>query len=113
METGIAVAAVEAYFAAINARDAAGIRALFEPDGELVTPAGRVSGAAAIADFYSTQAFGATDLRAVPGPLMISGNRVSVEIRLRMHGLESRVADFFEIDRGRIGRLSVYLGGPV
>jgi ketosteroid isomerase-like protein len=101
-----------AYFAAINARDTAGIQQVFAPQGELITPAGRVVGPAAIAEFYAAQAFAAADLHARPGPLLIVGDRVAVEIVLQMHGLQTRVADFFEVRDGRIDRLAVYLGGP-
>ena len=102
-----------AYFAAINARDAAAIRAVFAPTGELISPAGRIVGADAIAEFYAAQAFTAPDLLAQPGPLLVVGDRVAVEIVLRIHGQQSRVADVFDVRAGRVERLAVYLGGPL
>jgi ketosteroid isomerase-like protein len=105
-------ATATAYFAAINARDPAAIRAVFAPQGELLTPAGRVVGPDAIAEFYASQAFTAPDLRAHPGPLVVGGERVAVEIELQMHGQRTRVADVFVVRDGRIERLAVYLGGP-
>jgi ketosteroid isomerase-like protein len=101
-----------AYFAAINARDPVALRAAFAPDGELITPAGRIAGRAAIADFYAGQAFAATDLHARPGPLLVAGPEVAVEIVLEMYGQRTRVADVFRIRDGLIERLAVYLGGP-
>jgi len=103
----------QAYFAAINARDAAAIREVFAPTGELLSPAGRIVGPDAIAEFYAAQAFTASDLLARPGPMLVSGERVAVEIILQVHGQQSRVADFFEIRAGCIERLAIYLGGPV
>ncbi|MFQ5668112.1 MAG: nuclear transport factor 2 family protein [Candidatus Binatia bacterium] len=104
--------AAQAYFAAVNARDAAAMREVFAPQGELVTPAGRVVGPDQIAAFYTRQAFAAEDLEAHPGPLLVDGNRVAVEIELHMHGQRTRVADFFEVRDGLIQRLAVYLAGP-
>ncbi len=101
-----------AYFAAINARDTAGIQQVFAAQAELITPAGRVVGPAAIAEFYAAHAFTAADLHAQPGPLLVDGDRVGVEIVLQMHGGRTRVADFFEIRAGCITRLAVYLAGP-
>ena len=102
----------DAYFAAINARDPAAIRAVFAPQAELVTPAGRFVGAAAIADFYATQAFTAPDLAAQPGPYLVDRQWLAVEIVLQMHGQRSRVADVFDVRDGVIQRLTIYLGGP-
>jgi hypothetical protein len=112
MTTRSATETAEAYFAAINGRDPAGIRAVFAPQGELVTPAGRVTGASQIAEFYASQAFTAADLAARPGPFLVSGERVAVEIELQMHDQRTRVADFFLVRAGLIERLAVYLGGP-
>ncbi len=101
-----------AYFAAINARDPAAIRAVFAPQAELITPAGRFVGVTAIAEFYAAQAFTAADLAAEPGPFLVGGDRLAVEIVLQMHGQRSRAADVFEIRDGAVQRLAVYLGGP-
>jgi hypothetical protein len=102
----------QAYFRAINARDPQAIRDVFAAEGALVTPAGRISGRDAIAAFYAAQAFTAPDLHAEPGPLLVGGDSVAVEIVLRMHGQRTRVADFFLVRDGLIERLAVYLAGP-
>ena len=102
----------EAYFAAIRAHDVEGIKKVFAPTGELVTPTGTFVGPDGIAEFYAGQAFAAPDLQPQTGPFVIGAGRVAVEIVLQMYGQKSRVADFFEIRDGLIYRLTVYLGGP-
>lgn len=102
---------VDSYFAAIRAHDVDGIKKLFAPAGELVTSTGTYVGPDAIADFYAGQAFAASDLQPQPGPFVIDGGRIAVEIVLQMYGQNSRVGDFFEIRDGLIHRLAIYLGG--
>ena len=105
-------AIAEAYFAAIRAHDVEGIKKVFAPAGELVTPTGTYIGPDRIAEFYAGQAFTAPDLQPQVGPFVIDGERLAVEIVLQMYGQKSRVADVFEIRDGLIQRLAVYLGGP-
>jgi ketosteroid isomerase-like protein len=105
-------AVARAYFDAIAAHDAGAIRSLFEPDAELVTMAGTVRGADAIAAFYEQNAFNFDDLQPEPGPFVVEGDRVAVEIRLRMNGTVSNVADVFTIVGEGIRRLAVYMGPP-
>jgi uncharacterized protein (TIGR02246 family) len=102
-----------AYFAAIAARDPAAVAAVFAPDAELVTAAGVVRGADAIAAFYRDNAFAnAQRLAPRPGPLLVDGDRLAVEIELGIDDASMRVADFFTFTAGgdRIRRLAVYLG---
>lgn len=103
---------VSAYFAAIRARDADALVPLFAADAELRTAAGTFRGPDAIASFYRDLAFQIDDLWPEPGPLVIDGDRVAVEIRLRMNGIESPVADFFTLGDGIITRLVIYSGPP-
>lgn len=98
------------YFAAITAHDADAVAACFAADAELVTAAGRYEGPAAIASFYRDTAFQFDDLRPSPGPLVITGDRVAVEIDLQMGGRTTPVADFFTLSGDRIQRLVIYLG---
>jgi hypothetical protein len=105
-------AVATAYFAAITARDAEAIESLFEPDAELVNMAGTTRGAAAIARFYAENAFTFDDLLPEPGPLLVDGNQVAVEIRLRMNHNITTVADVFTIVGDRIRRLAIYMGPP-
>ncbi len=111
MSTRSPRAVAEAYFAAICAHDADGIKQVFASSGELVTPTGTYVGPQGIADFYVGQAFTVPDLQPQTGLFIIDGDHVAVEIVLQMHGQKSRVADFFEIRDGLIQRLTIYLGG--
>lgn len=102
------------YFAAITAQDADALGALFGPDGELVTVIGAYRGADEVAGFYrDVFAMGETAPR--PGPLLIEGDRVAVEIILELAGSPSRFADFFTVAVGPHGpcidHLVIYSGG--
>ena len=103
-------AVANAYFRAVGTKDVAGIRAVFAPDAELVTIGGTSRGLDAIAEFYEKLAFASAELQPAPGPFVIDGNRLAVEIELRTDGRLSRVADFFTIEDGLIRRLAIYMG---
>ncbi|HEX4493477.1 MAG TPA: nuclear transport factor 2 family protein [Acidimicrobiia bacterium] len=103
---------IDAYFAAIRAKDADALGALFTDDAQLVTLAGTFTGPAAIAGFYRDLAFRVDDLWPEPGPLLLDGDRVAVEIRLRMNGTVSLVGDFFTLVGDRIARLVIFNGPP-
>ena len=103
---------VHAYFAAIRDKNADALRDLFTADGELVTSAGTFVGPDAIACFYRDLAFTVEDLWPDPGPFAVDGDRVAVEIRLRINGTVSLVGDFFTLDGDRISRLVIYNGPP-
>jgi ketosteroid isomerase-like protein len=105
--------AIHAYFAAIRARDADALGALFTDDAELVTAAGTFCGRDAIVGFYRDLAFGIDDLSPQPGAFIVDGDRVAVEIELRMGGRVSLVADVFTLAKGRIARVAIYSGPPV
>jgi len=104
------VAPVDAYFDAIRRKDADALLGIFTDDAELVTAAGKFSGVTAIASFYRDLAFTVDDLWPEPGPLVVDGDRVAVEIRLRMNGKVSLVGDFFTLVGDRISRLVIYSG---
>ena len=103
---------VHSYFAAIRAKDADALRGLFTDDAALVTLAGTFTGPDAIAGFYRDLAFQTDDLWPEPGPLIVDGPHVAVEIRLRMNGKVSLVGDFFTLRDGLIARLLVCSGPP-
>ena len=103
---------VHAYFAAIRAKDADALGGLFTDDAALVTLAGTFVGPDAIAGFYRDVAFQVEDLWPEPGPLIVDGERVAVEIRFRMNGKVSLVGDFFTLRNGRIERLLICNGPP-
>jgi len=106
------VPVIDAYFAAIRAKAADALGALFTDDGELVSLAGTFAGPVAIAAFYRDLAFQVEDLWPEPGRLIVDGERVAVEIRLRMNGKVSLVGDFFTLRNGRISRLCICNGPP-
>jgi ketosteroid isomerase-like protein len=107
------VDAIHAYFAAIRARDAGALGMLFTDDAQLVTTAGTFSGRDAIVGFYRDLAFTIDDLWPEPGPLIVDGNRVAVEIRLRMGGTTTLVGDVFTLADDRIARVAIYTGPAV
>jgi hypothetical protein len=97
------------YFEAIRAHDAGAIETVFAENAQLVNAGGTVHGRDAIVDFYRSTAFTVEDLEPNPGPYVIQGDRLAVEINLRMGGKDHRVADFFEIREGLVQRLSIYM----
>lgn len=99
---------VHAYFDAIRRRDADAFRTLFTADAELVTAAGTFIGIEAIVSFYRDLAFTIEDLWPDPGPLIVDGDRIAVEIQLRMAGETASVADVFTMSDGRIERVAIY-----
>jgi len=107
---GDGVDAIHAYFAAIRARDADALGDLFTADAELVSLAGTFTGRDAIVAFYRDIAFKIDDLWPDPGPLIVDGDRVAVEIRLRMGGGVTLVGDVFTLVAGRIARVAIYSG---
>lgn len=105
MVTG--VDAIHAHFAAIRARDVDARRDLFTDDAELVSAAGMSSGRDAIVAFSRDLAFAVDDLWPEPGPLIVDGDRVAVEIRLRMGGATTLVGDVFTLSGDRIARVAI------
>ena len=107
-----AASVVGSYFAAIGPRDVEAIRDVFHDRCRPLAARGLgvTAGRDAIAAFYRDAAFQFADLEPRPGPLVVDGNRVAVEIALRMNGTTTAVADVFEVDADGIRRLAVYLG---
>jgi hypothetical protein len=100
-------AIADAYFAAVTARDPDAVQACFAADAELINGANTFRGAPAIGDFYR-QSLVFDDLRPSPGPYVIDGNRLAVEIDLFVAGGHNFVADFFTFDGDKINRLVIY-----
>jgi ketosteroid isomerase-like protein len=103
---------VNAYFRAIRDKDADALRQLFRSDAQLTSLAGTFTGPDAIASFYRDLAFTVDDLWPEPGPLVVDGDRIAVEIELRMNGTVALVGDFFTLADGKISRLVIYNGPP-
>ncbi|HEX7520756.1 MAG TPA: nuclear transport factor 2 family protein [Acidimicrobiia bacterium] len=100
---------VGAYFAGVGARDVEAIRDVFHDHADLVTAIGVTIDREAIAAFYRDIAFQFADLEPQPGPLVVDGHRVAVEIALRVNGTTTAAAEVFEVDGDGIRRLAVYL----
>jgi ketosteroid isomerase-like protein len=103
-------AVARAYFQAITDHDADAVQACFTDDAELVTATGTYRGPNAIGEFYRDNAFQFDDLRPTPGPYVVDGDRLAVEIDLLMGGRHAPVADFFTVEGDKIQRLVIYLG---
>jgi ketosteroid isomerase-like protein len=102
-----------AYFAAVTAHDADAIAACFAEDAELVTNTGTFDGREAIRGFYRDSLLQSSDVRPAPGPLIVDGNRVAVEIDLLRGGRHIAVGDFFTIDGDTIRRLVIFFGSEL
>jgi ketosteroid isomerase-like protein len=102
-----------AYFAGVTAHDPDAIQACFADDAELITNTGTYRGAEAIGGFYRDTLLQADDVRPDPGPLIVDGNRVAVEIDLLRGGRHIAVGDFFTIDSGKIRRLVIFFGSEL
>lgn len=98
---------VDAYFAAIRARDADALRALFTVDAELTSGGTTHRGSDAIAAWYSTQAF-AIEPEPTLGDYVVDGDRLAVEIDLHTSIGRMAVCDIFEARDGRIARVAIY-----
>jgi ketosteroid isomerase-like protein len=104
---GDLAALADTYFAGVTAHDADAVQACFADDAELVTGGTTHRGAQAIGDFYR-QSLVVEDLRPSPGPYVVDGDRLAVEIDLFVAGQHIYVADFFTFEADKIRRLVIY-----
>lgn len=103
--------AVRGYFDAVLGKDADALEALFAEDAELDVIVAKRTGNTAIAAFYR-EMFTTGAPQPEPGPLLVDGDRVAVEMAVRYQGKDLRIADFFTVtDEGRIARLVAYQAG--
>ena len=100
-------ALADTYFAAVTAHDPDAVQACFAADAELVTGGATHEGADAIGDFYR-RSLVVDDLRPTPGPYLVDGDRLAVEIDLFVAGSHVYVADLFTFDGDKIRRLVIY-----
>ncbi len=107
---------VETYVKAVRAGDLTLLRSVCADDMELVmrrsddAPTGRLHGAEAIVAFYGKLLKDRGGADPHPGPLLVVGDRVAVEIQAHHGTYIDEVADFFTIRNGKIVRLAVYSG---
>jgi hypothetical protein len=100
-------AVADAYFAATTAHDPDAVLACFADDAELIHGDETLQGIKAIGDFYR-RSITVPDLKPTPGPYVVDGNRLAVEIDLFVAGNHIHVADFFTIEHGKITKLVIY-----
>jgi aldehyde dehydrogenase (NAD+) len=100
-------AVVEAYFAAVTAGDPSAVGALFATDAELHNATGTLRGSDEITRMYEA-GLKPGAMKPNPGPLVVEGDRVAVEIDLSANGKQVLLGDFFTIRSGRIQRLAIY-----
>ena len=79
----------------------------FADDAELTNGGTTLRGARAIGDFYR-QSLVVADLKPTPGPYLVAGNRLAVEIDLFVAGNHIHVADFFTFEGDKIRKLVIY-----
>lgn len=103
----VRTAVVDAYFAAIVARDVDALRRLFTPGARLDAEGMCYEGTEAIARFYADGAFAFDDLLPRPGPAVVEGDRVTVTIDLQVGGERRLVEDVFRLDGDRIAALCI------
>ncbi|WIY01080.1 SDR family NAD(P)-dependent oxidoreductase [Amycolatopsis mongoliensis] len=100
--------AARGYFDALLGEDADAIQALFAEDAVLDVPGTKLAGNAAITAFYR-KLFTTGGPKPAPGPLLVDGDRVAVQIEVRYQGQDLRFADFFTVDNeGRLTRVVAY-----
>jgi hypothetical protein len=83
------------------------VQACFADDAELLAGGAAYQGVQAIGDFYH-QSITVPDLRPTPGPYVVDGNRLAVEIDLFVAGGHIHVADFFTFENDKIRKLVIY-----
>ncbi len=95
------------YFAAVTAQDPGLLRGLFAPDAVFDVDGDRRTGHDDILRYYTEHTFVFEDFRPEPGPLLVDGSRVTVDIVVHLGGAERTVRDVFETDGTRITALRV------
>jgi len=95
------------YFAAVTAQDPALLRALFAPDAVFDVDGDCRTGHDDILRYYTEHTFVFEDFRPEPGPMLVDGSRVTVDIDVHLGGAERTVRDVFETDGARITALCV------
>jgi len=100
-------AVADAYFTAVTTRDVERLRGLFTPDAVLDTQGTVFRGSETIARFYAEGAFGFDDLLPRTAAPVVDGDRVAVQIDLRIAGSHAAVEDVFTVAGDRIASLVI------
>jgi hypothetical protein len=104
-----AEAVIADYFTAVTAQDVNLLGDLFTPDAVLESGVTHLEGRDEVLSYYISNTFTFPDFHPTPGPLTVedNGQRVSVDIEVRLGGHTSRVHDVFELVDGRIRRITI------
>lgn len=102
---------VNSYFAAVRAGDADAVARLFTDYAVFVNAAGTLVGAEAIGRMYRN-GLASEVMVPAPGPLLIDGDNVAVEIDLTVGDANVQLCDFFATRDGKIERLAIYSRAP-
>jgi uncharacterized protein len=89
------------YFSAVTAQDIEHLATLFSADAVLDSGPTRLAGRDEVISYYRENTFTFEDFRPVPGPLLIEGNQVTVDIDVHMGGADRTVHDVFTFDDAR------------
>ncbi len=95
------------YFTAVTAQDPALLRGLFSPDATFDVDGDVRHGHEEILSYYTENTFVFEDFRPDPGPLVVDGTTVTVDIDVHLGGNIRSVRDVFATDGQRITNLEV------
>ena len=95
------------YFTAVTAQDPALVRGLFSPDATFDVDGDVRHGHEEILSYYTENTFVFEDFRPDPGPLVVDGTTVTVDIDVHLGGNIRSVRDVFATDGQRITNLEV------
>jgi uncharacterized protein len=100
-------AVMDDYFSAVTAQDIDLLAGLFTPDAVLQSGDTRLEGRPAVLGYYQANTFTFEDFRPQPGPLEIDGQRVTVDLQVRLGGQDRQVHDVFVLADDRIASLHI------
>jgi len=95
------------YFAAVTAQDPTLLRRLFASDGVLDVDGDVRRGHDEVLAYYTERTFVYDDFRPSPGPLLVDGTTVTVDIDVHLGGAHSMVRDVFETGGDQIRSVRV------
>jgi predicted TIM-barrel fold metal-dependent hydrolase len=100
-------AVMDDYFSAVTAQDIDMLADLFAPEAVLHSGDTRLEGRQAVLGYYRDNTFTFEDFRPHPGPLHIDGNRVTVDLDVRLGGQDRHIHDVFVLSDDRIASLHI------
>lgn len=101
---------VSAYFDRVRAKDADAVAELFTEDSSWAIPGRRITGSAALRDFYR-ETFDTSDPAPAPSAISVNGTTVTAQFQARNGNRRMDMVDVFTIDdSGLISTLRAYQG---